>query len=39
MLNELEIPFVMVHVNFNLRGKESDNDQKFVEQLSKNLPY
>ena len=39
MLNDLEIPFVMVHVNFNLRGKESDNDQKFVEELSKNLPY
>ena len=39
MLNDLEIPFIMVHVNFNLRGKESYNDQKFVERLSKKLPY
>ena len=39
MLNDLKIPFIMVHVNFNLRGKESYNDQKFVERLSKKLPY
>ena len=39
MLNELKISFVMVHVNFDLRGEESENDQKFVEQLSKKLAH
>ena len=39
MINELKISFVMVHVNFDLRKEESENDQKFVEQLSKNLAH
>jgi len=39
LLNDLKISFLMVHVNFNLRGKESDSDQKFVEHLSKELSY
>jgi len=30
MLNELKISFVMVHVNFDLRGEESENYQKFL---------
>ncbi len=37
MLNELNIPFVMVHCNFNLRGKESNDDQIFVENLGLKL--
>ena len=39
LLNDLKISFLMVHVNFNLRRKESDSDQKFVEHLSKELSY
>ncbi|MDG1045522.1 MAG: tRNA lysidine(34) synthetase TilS [Bacteroidia bacterium] len=39
MLNELKISFLMVHVNFDLRGKESEDDQKFIEQLSEKLTY
>lgn len=39
MLNELKISFIMIHVNFDLRGKESEGDQKFVEQLSEKLTY
>jgi len=39
MLNEMEISFIMVHVNFNLRGAESNADQKFVEKLADSLPY
>ena len=39
LLNDLKISFLMVHVNFNLRGKESKEDQKFVEHLSKKLFY
>ena len=39
LLNDLKISFLMVHVNFNLRGKESNSDQTFVEHLSKELSY
>ena len=39
LLNNLKIPFLMVHVNFNLRGEESDGDEKFVSQLANELEY
>jgi tRNA(Ile)-lysidine synthase len=33
--------FGIAHINFSLRGKESDGDEKFVEQLAKklNVPF
>lgn len=37
-LSQMEVPFVMVHLNFKLRGEESDNDEKFVLNLGANLP-
>ena len=39
LLNELEIPFCMVHVNFRLRGESSEEDQEFVRHLADQLPY
>ncbi len=39
ILEQLCIPFVMVHVNFCLRGKESDNDARFVLELGSSLSY
>lgn len=39
ILNELEISFVMVHVNFCLRGEESVQDALFVSNLSTKLAY
>lgn len=39
-LKELHFKIELAHCNFKLRGDESDNDQKFVENLAKvwNLP-
>ena len=39
LLNELKIPFCMVHVNFRLRGEASEEDQEFVRRLADQLPY
>jgi tRNA(Ile)-lysidine synthase len=39
ILSALEIPFIMVHLNFSLRGKESDGDALFVAALATTLPY
>ena len=37
VLLELGYPCIAVHCNFHLRGAESDRDQKFVEDLCRNL--
>lgn len=37
LLHELELPFMMAHCNFQLRGEESEGDQRFVEALSREL--
>jgi tRNA(Ile)-lysidine synthase len=37
LLEELGIPFVMVHVNFCLRGNDSDGDEEFVKELENQL--
>ena len=39
LLNALRIPFLMVHVNFNLRGTESNQDEQFVRNLSSALQF
>ncbi len=39
ILNEMKQPFLMVHVNFNLRGEESNGDALFVRNLSADLEY
>ena len=36
LLHELQYNFAIAHCNFALRGRESDGDQVFVEQLAKN---
>lgn len=40
VLRELQYPLTVLHCNFHLRGKESDQDQSFVEDLCqrKGLP-
>lgn len=38
LLSALEIPFVMIHLNFSLRAEESDRDELFVAGLAANLP-
>ena len=37
LLHGLDIPFMMAHCNFQLRGEESEGDQRFVEALSHQL--
>lgn len=37
LLHGLDIPFLMAHCNFQLRGEESEGDQRFVEALSLQL--
>jgi tRNA(ile)-lysidine synthetase len=37
LLHGLDIPFLMAHCNFQLRGEESEGDQRFVEALSHQL--
>lgn len=37
LLHQLEFQIGIAHVNFKLRGKESDGDAAFVEQLSNDL--
>lgn len=37
LLKQFNVPFVMAHCNFNLRGEESLRDQKFVENLAVQL--
>ena len=37
LLDGLDIPFLMAHCNFQLRGEESEGDQRFVEALSHQL--
>ncbi len=35
VLHKLKIPTIAAHLNHNLRGRESNNDQKFVENFCK----
>ena len=37
LLHGLDIPFLVAHCNFQLRGEESEGDQRFVEALSHQL--
>jgi tRNA(Ile)-lysidine synthase len=37
LFKQLEFSISLAHCNFNLRGKESDTDELFVEKLGKNL--
>jgi tRNA(Ile)-lysidine synthase len=37
LLNEWGVPFLMVHVNFGLRGEDSDGDEYFLDQLANDL--
>jgi len=37
ILNEFGFECIVAHCNFNLRGKESDEDEKFVRNLAKKL--
>jgi tRNA(Ile)-lysidine synthase len=39
LLEEMQLPFVMVHVNFGLRSTESDADALFVRTLGTQLSY
>lgn len=38
-LRKLKIEFVIAHFNHELRGEQSDNDARFVEELAKNLNF
>lgn len=37
LFSQLEVEIAVAHVNFSLRGNESDEDQKWVELWAKNL--
>lgn len=37
LLQQLSIPFALAHMNYRLRGSDSDADQVFVEELAKQL--
>ena len=37
LLKELDFNFILAHCNFNLRGKESDDDEQFVRILAQRL--
>lgn len=37
LLQENKIPFAIAHVNYGLRGEESDEDERFVADLAKQL--
>jgi tRNA(Ile)-lysidine synthase len=37
LCHQLKLNFGICHVNFQLRGKDSDGDQKFLEDLAKKL--
>ncbi|WP_268034229.1 tRNA lysidine(34) synthetase TilS [Algoriphagus sp. PAP.12] len=41
LLHQLNIPFVLAHVNFHLRGEESNGDEEFVKNWAVNheIPY
>jgi tRNA(Ile)-lysidine synthase len=39
LLNEWGVPFQMVHVNFGLRGEDSDGDEYFLDELANNLTH
>ncbi|MCB0429315.1 MAG: tRNA lysidine(34) synthetase TilS [Flavobacteriales bacterium] len=37
LFHRAQIPFAMAHVNFKLRGKESEEDARFVKQLARKF--
>jgi tRNA(Ile)-lysidine synthase len=41
LLHSINIPFGIAHVNYGLRGKESEEDEKFVAELAKknDVPF
>ena len=39
MVNALQIPFVAIHCNYQLRGEDSLADEKFVQRFCASLPF
>lgn len=37
ILNKLDIELILIHINYQKRGNESDNDARLVEQVADNL--